>query len=192
MKPQKVRTICGRAVFCIIGLAAAWLSVHAIYTGQVAPNVKITRGHEPVAFWSEVVFFLLVSVGFFCVAFTKWKVQRPIDIRWPFLKVYHASFVTVVCFLAVAGMVTIFWGSLEHVPQIMRVGTGLFLSSVAIFFLGVGGQSLSVILKTAQTCGFRVIKEQPLYSVSWFLFSLFLVLLGIGLECMIVRGYFLR
>jgi hypothetical protein len=93
--------------------------------------------------------------------------------------------------LFVVGMATVILGSMRQQPAITRLGTGLFLSGVAVFLFAVGSRSLSVTILAAQTCGSKVIKERPLYSVLWIVFSLVLMLLGIGLQCMIVRGYFL-
>ena len=110
--------------------------------------------------------------------------------RWPRLKISNYVFISspVLCLV---GLATIVVGGVTKQQWIVRVGTGLFLSGVAVFLLASGGRSLSIIILAAQTCGFRILKERPLYSMTWVFFSLILMFLAIGLFCIVVRGYFL-
>jgi len=110
--------------------------------------------------------------------------------HWSFLKFFKYL---LICspILCVAGMVTILAGAGTQHPGVVRIGTGLFLAGIAIFPLAIGGRSLSITLLAAQTCGSKVITERPFYSALWIIFSLVLVLFGIGLLCLVVRGYFL-
>lgn len=76
--------------------------------------------------------------------------------------------------LAVVGIATIFLGS-------VRIGTGLFLCGVAAFLLGLGG----IMGCGVWALGFRSEKSRPvhsaLYATFYSIFSVFLVLAGLGL-----------
>jgi hypothetical protein len=75
--------------------------------------------------------------------------------------------------------------------RILQIGTGISLLGVACFFLGLGSRSLSVIILGAKVAGGKVVKERPVYSAAWTLFSLALTALGVGLFYFVVARFFL-
>ncbi len=93
--------------------------------------------------------------------------------------------------LFIAGMAIILFGAVKQQPSITRLGTGLFLSGAAVFMVALGGRDLAFRGLAARARPPQG-KEKPMTSVPGTIFSLILVLLGIALQCIIIRGYFLQ
>lgn len=108
---------------------------------------------------------------------------------WRLLKIFNYVF-NRTPILFIAGIVTIVIGAVKQQAWVIRLGTGLFLSGVAVFMVALGGRDLAFKALAAQTRASPV-KEKPLASVLATIFSVALVLLGICLLCIIVKGYFL-
>ena len=76
-RPFKIPFV-GRVIFFIIGVGAALLPLHALRTGAIDASdhgfkIDIRQTQEPIAFWSLVVVFALLSAIMFCGAFVKGK-----------------------------------------------------------------------------------------------------------------------
>jgi hypothetical protein len=61
-----------RVVVFIFGVVSASSPIRAIYSGKFPGKpFDISLAREPLAFWGLIVIYLLLSAGFFYVAFTK-------------------------------------------------------------------------------------------------------------------------
>ena len=76
--PRLKLPFAARVIFFIIGVGSALLPFHALRTGAIDASdhgfkIDIRQAQEPIAFWSLVVIFAVLSAVMFCGAFVKGK-----------------------------------------------------------------------------------------------------------------------
>jgi hypothetical protein len=94
--------------------------------------------------------------------------------------------------LFVSGFVTVFVGSYFKNDLVMRIGTGIFLSGVAVWGLANGGAFIWAAARAFHKFGIRDFTTHPWSSAFMAFFTVFLVGVGACFLWLTLRAWFTR